>query len=126
MDLSNYTYYYRLKQIDYDGSYTYSDILFVELNMPERFTLFQNYPNPFNPETIIKFQLPKQTHVTLKIYNKLGQEVITLIDENKKAGYYQVKWNGRNSQGNVVSGGLYFYQLKAGDLFQTKKLTFLR
>ena len=93
---------------------------------PEEFTLFQNYPNPFNPETIIKYKIPKQTNVTLKIYNQLGQDVITLIDENKEAGNYQIKWDGRNRDGKMVSSGLYFYQLKAVDFVKTRKMIFLR
>ena len=90
------------------------------------FILYQNYPNPFNSETIIRYQLPKRTHVTLKIYNQIGQEVITLTDSNKNEGYYHDKWNGRNRDGKMVSSGIYFYRLKAGDFVQTRKMILLR
>jgi len=93
---------------------------------PEEFTLFQNYPNPFNPETTIKYQLPKRTHVTLKIYNQIGQEVITLTDSNKNEGYYHDEWNGRNRDGKMVSSGIYFYQLRAGNFVKTRKMILLR
>lgn len=89
--------------------------------LPKEFALSQNYPNPFNPTTTIKYDLPKESHVTLTMYNILGQEVITLVNEDLKAGYQSVQWNA----GNVASG-VYFYRLQAGDFVQTKKLLLLR
>ncbi|MBN1549827.1 T9SS type A sorting domain-containing protein [bacterium] len=77
------------------------------LAVPDEYTISQNYPNPFNPLTTIAYQLPDDCHVTLKIYNMLGQEVITLIDRGQKAGYYNIQWEaGRNAS------GLYFFYMK--------------
>jgi hypothetical protein len=92
-----------------------------EGEMPSRFILSQNYPNPFNPSTTINFALPKSGQVELKIYNTLGQEVASLINEEKSAGTYSAQWNA----GNVASG-VYFYQLKAGEYSDTKKLLLIK
>lgn len=81
--------------------------------LPSGFTLGQNYPNPFNPATTIQFGLPVAANVTVKIYNLLGQEVATLVDEFKNAGTFQAVWNGRNSSGTNVASGMYFYSLIA-------------
>ncbi|MFQ5706197.1 MAG: carboxypeptidase regulatory-like domain-containing protein [bacterium] len=84
-------------------------------SVPEKFALLQNYPNPFNPETSINYQLPKNSPVTLKIYNILGQEIRTLIDKKQAPGTYSVKWDGKDNFGRPVASGIYIYQLKAGD-----------
>jgi len=84
-------------------------------NTPEAFELFQNYPNPFNPTTTIRFNLKKTTHVTLSIYNTLGQKVATLVDKRMQAGYKGVVWDASH-----LSSGTYYYHLQAGDLFITK------
>jgi hypothetical protein len=95
--------------------------------------LFQNYPNPFNPSTLIPFTVygsqfivHSPIHTTLKIYNILGQKVRTLVDEPKRAGNYEVIWDGRDDSGKEVSSGIYFYQLRAGDYKQTRKLVLIR
>ena len=80
---------------------------------PQTFTLFQNYPNPFNPSTRIEYSLPSQSHVSIKIYNLLGQEVATLIDEQQSNGSHIVEWNGRSTNGFAVSTGVYFYRIEA-------------
>ncbi len=72
------SYNYRMKQIDFDGSYEYSNIIEVEINAPSKFTLEQNYPNPFNPSTKIEYSIPQSSQVTLKIFNTLGEEIETL------------------------------------------------
>jgi flagellar hook assembly protein FlgD len=77
------------------------------------FGLDQNYPNPFNPSTIIRFGLPEQSSVTLKIYDILGREIITLAERTQAAGRYVTEWNGRNSAGVTMSSGIYFYRLEA-------------
>ena len=79
------------------------------------FSLKQNYPNPFNPETTIRFQLPEASHVVLKIFNLVGQEVKAVVDEQYQAGEHSVQWDGKDDKGNVVSSGMYFYQIKAND-----------
>jgi hypothetical protein len=80
---------------------------------PQEFTLFQNYPNPFNPTTRIQYSLPPQSHVTIKIYNLLGQEIATLVDEQQLNGNHQVEWNGKSTSGFSVSTGVYFYRIEA-------------
>jgi len=91
------------------------------------FQLFQNYPNPFNPATVMSYQLPVTSRVSLRIYDILGREIKTLVDEVKSAGIHTVQWNGNNSAGNKVGSGVYFYQLKGGaDLLTTKKMTVLK
>ncbi len=82
-------------------------------NLPKEFALEQNYPNPFNPLTVIRYQLPVQSHVTLRIYNLLGQEVKTLVNEIRDAGYESVEWNSTNNYGNALASGMYFYKLEA-------------
>ncbi|MCZ6701548.1 MAG: hypothetical protein O6940_00755, partial [Ignavibacteria bacterium] len=82
-------FYYRLKQIDIDGQFEYSDIVEVEL-VPEKYALFQNYPNPFNPTTKIRYQLQKESKVKIKLYDILGAEVISLLNEKKEPGVYEV------------------------------------
>ncbi len=89
--------------------------------IPENFVLSQNYPNPFNPETTIKFSIPTQQFVSLKVYDILGNEVATLVSEVKQAGNYQVKLNGAN-----LSSGIYFYSLKAGNFTKTLKMTLIK
>jgi hypothetical protein len=89
--------------------------------IPTVFSLEQNYPNPFNPTTTIQYGLPKDVRVRLEVYNVLGQRVMKLVDEDQKAGYYQVVFQGRN-----LSSGVYFYTISAGEYRTTKKLTLLK
>jgi parallel beta-helix repeat protein len=118
----NFTYYWRVIASDSLGLQTFSKEVFrftiaqitaVEETppLPTYFDLAQNYPNPFNPETTFKYQLPKDAHVKLEIYNLLGSRVATLLDENKPAGYHQIKWNGRHDDGQPLSSGLYFAKI---------------
>ncbi|MFC1562572.1 T9SS type A sorting domain-containing protein [candidate division KSB1 bacterium] len=94
--------------------------------LPLYYMLHQNYPNPFNPETNIRFDLPKSADVTLRIYNILGQEVRTLVNERMHAGSYSVIWDSKNNAGLFVSSGVYIYVLKAGDFIMTRKMTLMR
>jgi len=96
-----------------------------DLNIPKEFSLSQNYPNPFNPSTVISYQLPVGSNVTLKVYDVLGNEVATLVDEYKPSGSYEVVFN-TSSIKHHPSSGVYFYQLKSGDFIQTKKMILLR
>lgn len=94
--------------------------------IPTTFELQQNYPNPFNPTTMIRFGLPTKSQVTLKIFNLLGQEVTTLVDEVLPAGTHSTEWDGRDQAGVEVATGIYFYKLVAGDFIETKKMMLVK
>jgi flagellar hook assembly protein FlgD len=99
-----------------------------ETNKPSDFALRQNYPNPFNSTTVIGYSLrfTKPTHITLKIYNLLGEEVRTLVEKWQSKGDYQVKWNGRDDLGREVASGIYFYRLKSEDFTDTKRMMLIK
>ena len=115
------TYYYRLKQVDYDGSSTYSNAVEVQWRILNSYLLEQNYPNPFNPTTTIGFGLQNKSDVKITILNAIGEEVAVLLNEEKEPGYHQVEFNASN-----LPSGVYFYQLVAGDFIQTKKMIILK
>ncbi|OGB68392.1 MAG: hypothetical protein A2Y94_04410 [Caldithrix sp. RBG_13_44_9] len=92
----------------------------------ENFELLQNYPNPFNPETVISWQSAVGNRVQLKIFNLLGQEIRTLVDQWQEAGNHSVTWNGRNDAGQVIGSGIYFYKIVAGNEQRTKKMILMR
>jgi endonuclease/exonuclease/phosphatase family metal-dependent hydrolase len=119
--LSGFEYIYRLKQMDNDGSYTLYDEVKVKNSGELNFKLSQNYPNPFNPITTIKFSVPNQNHVSLKIYNVLGSDVLTLINEEKSVGNYEVDFDA-----TTLPSGIYFYKLQAGTFIETKKMILLK
>jgi len=123
-------YYYRLKQVDFDGSFDFSNEIMIEVQAPRTFSLYQNYPNPFNPETLIRYRIPEldpaTVKVELKIYNLLGDEVRTIVQQDQGAGYYSAKWDGKNNQGENVATGTYIYQLRAGSFVKTNKMLLLR
>ena len=114
-------YYYRLKQIDNDGTIQYSDKVTVEVGAPNSFYLSQNYPNPFNPETKIDFSIPQKQMVTLRLYNSLGQQVEELVNEVRDAGSYSITFNGAG-----LPSGIYIYNLKTESLVINKKMTLLK
>ncbi len=93
---------------------------------PTDFSLEQNFPNPFNPETTIQYQMPAENHVTLKIFDTLGKEIITLVDQKQAAGYYDVFWNGCDRHGSKVPAGIYFYQLGTEKNHETRKMILLQ
>jgi hypothetical protein len=95
-------------------------------DVPMTFVLEQNYPNPFNPTTTIRYQLPEQREVKLVVYNMLGQVVKTLVQTTQSAGTYIARWDGTNEDGISAAGGVYFYQLKAGDFVVSKKMILLK
>lgn len=113
---------YRLKQVDFDGTYKYSNEIEIDLN-PDRFILEQNYPNPFNPSTNIRFEIGSKEFVTLKIYDVLGNEVTTLVNDVKEAGSYNVEFS---ASGLNLSSGTYFYRLNAGKFSQTYKMILIK
>ncbi|MCU0645204.1 MAG: T9SS type A sorting domain-containing protein [bacterium] len=90
------------------------------------FSLDQNYPNPFNPETTIRYQLAEASLVTIKIFNLLGEEVVTLIDGTQLQGDHAIQWNGRDRFGNTVANGVYWLQLHAGKYVGQQKLVVVR
>ncbi len=120
------TYYYRLKQIDLNGTVTFSEKIKATLEAPKHFALKQNYPNPFNPTTTIPFAVPVKSHVTLAVYNVLGQKVAVLYDAMCKPGVYHVTWDGKDNFGREVGGGMYFIQMKAKGFHQTQKVLLMR
>ena len=91
-----------------------------------QYALHQNYPNPFNPTTEIRFDLPENVKVELRIYNTLGQLVTTLMNETRMPGAYRILWDGRSFEGKEVGAGVYFYQLKAGSFVDTKQMVLLK
>ncbi len=113
--------YYRLKQIDFDGSFDYSKTVEVDLSLPTIFSLEQNYPNPFNPTTKISWQSPIAGHQSLIIYDLLGNEVAKLVDEFRSAGTYEIDFNA-----SKLSSGVYFYELQTGEFVTTKKMILIR
>ncbi len=121
---------YRLKQMDNNGNFGYSAAIEVEINqLPTEFKLYQNYPNPFNPSTTIKYSIPfvetrggaSIQNILLKIYDVLGNEIATLVNENKAAGVYEVEFNA-----SMLPSGIYFYRLRAGDYDMVKKLILMK
>jgi hypothetical protein len=98
-----------------------NDINKIGTNAPNRYELFQNYPNPFNPVTNIKFQIPQSGFVTIKVFDALGKEVQTLIQQELKSGFYETKFNAEN-----LSSGIYFYKLETDKFTDVKKLLFVK
>ncbi len=114
-------YSYRLKQIDFDGSYEYSQEIEVEVAAPAKFALEQNYPNPFNPVTTINYQLPQSGFVTLKVYDVLGNEAASLVNEQKNPGKYSVDFDA-----SKLASGVYIYQLRVNEYLSSKKMLLLK
>jgi len=112
---------YRLKQIDFNGNYKFSEIVAVANLAPNGFVLEQNYPNPFNPSTKIKFAIASKQYVTLKVYDVLGNEIAVLVNNEKPAGSYEIEFNATN-----LSAGVYYYTLSANNFVQTKKMMLLK
>jgi len=121
--------FYRLRQINLDGTHKDSDPVFATdamgkagaVDIPNEWSLSQNYPNPFNPSTMIKYGLPRRSEVTLTIYNSLGQRVVQLVDEEEDAGYHEVTFDGSS-----LASEVYFFRLQAGSFVKTMKLLLLR
>ncbi len=118
---SGQIYAYRLADVSYNGLTTYHQVVLVEVTTTLHYDLAQNYPNPFNPATTIRYTLPVNSTVQLKIFNILGQEILTLVNATQKSGNYAIEWNGQNRNGLPVSSGLYFYNIsmKSSDGKQT-------
>ncbi|MBZ0184239.1 MAG: T9SS type A sorting domain-containing protein [Melioribacteraceae bacterium] len=122
---------YRLKQIDTDGKFKYSEVIEANNTLPEKFELSQNYPNPFNPSTTIAYSIAQDANVTIKIYDVLGNQIVVLIDEEQSAGNYQIVFNTASVKGGI-SSGVYFYRIQAlgmdgtENFIATKKMAVLK
>jgi hypothetical protein len=114
-------YSYRLKQIDFNGQFEYSDIIEIEVTSPNEYSLEQNYPNPFNPKTTISYSIKEKGLVTLKVFDILGNEVNILVNGEQEAGIYKVEF-----EATKFTSGIYFYSLKAGNFVSTKKMILLK
>ena len=119
--LADGKYYYRLKQIDYLGQSEYSDIIEMDIRAFSSYLLEQNYPNPFNPTTTIGYGIKEKSNVKITVINSIGEEVALLVNEEKESGYHTVEFNAAN-----LSSGVYFYQLKAGDFVELKKMILMK
>lgn len=132
----NTTYYWKVKSNAGNTSSNYSSVgQFTTIAkvtdvenevIPTEFALEQNYPNPFNPSTLIKYSLPKNVYVTIKIYDMLGKEIKTLVSNESAAGNYSIQWNGDDNFGNKVSTGAYIYRITAGDFTSVKKMLLIK
>ncbi len=121
-NLTTGIYKYRLKQIDFDGTFNYSKEVEVGVNLtPDKFTLEQNYPNPFNPMTKIKFGIPEAADVSLNIYNSLGQKITELVNSKLEAGSYEYQWNAKD-----FASGIYIYELRTERFNSIKKMILLK
>ena len=115
------TYQYRLKQVDLNGSYHYSDVVLAEVGLPQKFYLSQNYPNPFNPTTKLQFQLPVRSDVTITLHNTLGEKVADLYSGETSPGTHELSIDGSN-----LSSGIYFVRMKTENVVKSVKITLLK
>jgi photosystem II stability/assembly factor-like uncharacterized protein len=121
-NLSTGGYYYRLKQTDFDGTYKYYYLTSeIQVGAPAKFELSQNYPNPFNPSTMIKYAIPQDGNVSLKVFNIVGKEVAALVNGYQKAGLYNISFDA-----HYLPSGIYFYTLKSDNFTDTKKLILIK
>jgi hypothetical protein len=113
---------YRLKQIDFSGIYEYSDFIEIDVDFtPKEFVLYQNYPNPFNPTTIIKYQVPELSYVTIKVYDVLGNEVTILVNKRMEAGRYEVTLDASS-----LASGVYIYRMQVNSYLESKMMVLLK
>jgi hypothetical protein len=115
------TYTYRLKQVDFDGTFTYSNEVEVDVTAPLSFNLDQNYPNPFNPTTNISYSIPEAGNIILAVYNTVGEKVAVLVNGYSEAGHFDVSFNASN-----LPSGVYLYKLQSANSVQTKKMMLLK
>ena len=94
--------------------------------IPETYALYPNYPNPFNPITNIEYNLPEMSHVTVQIYNIVGQQVCTLVNRAQMSGHHRIQWNGRNDYGKLLASGVYLIRFKANDFTRQQKIMLLK
>jgi len=130
-DLADGKYFYRLKQIDFDGTFEYSSEIEIEVRIIDKFTLEQNYPNPLNPTTTIGYVLKDKSNAKLTLLNAIGEEIAVLVNKEQDKGYHKVEFNAANLTSGVSSrggyaSGVYFYQLRAGSFVETRKMILMR
>ncbi len=118
---SNATIYYRLKQIDFNGKFTYSKVISLDVNFPEGFDLSQNYPNPFNPATTIEFSINRSGKASMRIYDLLGNLIDEIFNEDKEPGRYKITYDA-----SELSSGIYVYQLQSGSNEMSRKMILLK
>jgi len=121
IELTAASYSYRLKQVDFDGSFAYSSTINVEVTTPVQFELSQNYPNPFNPSTSINFTIPQSSIVTLKVFNALGEEVKSLVNKQLESGTHSITFDATD-----LNSGIYFYRIEAGQYSDVRKMTLIK
>ncbi len=121
MNLDEGKYYYRLKQIDYDGTYEFSQTVEVDIRLLTDYSLEQNYPNPFNPTTTIGYVLQEKSNVKISLMNIVGEELSVLVNEEKDKGYYKFNLNASN-----LPSGVYLYRIQAGNFTDTKKMILMK
>ena len=119
-------YFYILQDVDLNGRITEHGPLSIDIVAPNTFELSQNFPNPFNPETKIQYQLPEGGNVVIRIFDVLGREVRTLVDDRRDAGFHVATWDARNNRGLQVGSGIYYYQIVSGKNRETKKMLLLK
>ncbi|HSL88771.1 MAG TPA: T9SS type A sorting domain-containing protein [Ignavibacteriaceae bacterium] len=120
-NINNSNLFYRLKQIDFDGTVSYSNTIEVDISGPKEFALYQNYPNPFNPVTTIKFALPFRTNSTINVYNTLGEKISEIFKGEMESGYHEVQFNATG-----LSSGIYFYKIESENFNSTKKMILMK
>tara|TARA_B100001029_G_scaffold41239_1_gene32144 strand:- start:280 stop:819 length:540 start_codon:yes stop_codon:yes gene_type:complete len=117
---------YDLKLVAGDLDYVNRTAEEILSNIPSEFSLGQNYPNPFNPLTKMDYTLPKRSRVNISIYNVLGQEIVTLVNEEQSYGYHSIAWNGTDQMGRAMASGVYFTRMVSETFSQTKKMLLLK
>lgn len=120
-EINSGNYEYRLKQIDLDGSFEYSEVVAVQVSSKTEFVLSQNYPNPFNPTTTIQYSIPNSSNVKLIVYNALGETVKVLVNDYKDAGNYKINFNAES-----LPSGIYYYKIESGGFNSVKKMILLK
>jgi hypothetical protein len=116
---NNGEYYFRLKQVDFNGAFEYSNKILINFSaIPSEISLHQNYPNPFNPVTSIRYSLPVESFIKLIIYNSLGEEMATIINGSQPAGLFETSWNA-----SAFTSGIYFYKLIAENIYGEQSVT---
>ena len=114
-------YFYRLKQVDIDGSFEYSDAIEVDMDSPVKYELSQNFPNPFNPTTSIQFSLPETGKVKLAVYNVIGEQVAVLVNKNMEAGFHNARFDA-----SKLNSGIYIYKLEVNNFTQIRKMMLVK